>query len=109
IQKMMKQFRLSPPKTLAGSKVTIIHDYAQRQTHNLTESIIYPIKLPKSDVLQFITEDGSRVSIRPSGTEPKIKFYFGVNSTMKFPAEYEITNGKLDAKIDSIIKDLGIK
>lgn len=109
IQKMMKQFRSNPPKTLAGSKVVIVHDYAQRQTHDLSESVIYPIKLPKSDVLQFVTEDGSRVSIRPSGTEPKIKFYFGVNSAMKFPAEYEIANGKLDQKIDSIINDLGLQ
>jgi phosphoglucomutase len=109
IKVMMQTFRSTPPKSLAGSDVVVIHDYAQRQTHNLKESVIYPIKLPKSDVLQFITEDGTRISIRPSGTEPKIKFYFGVKSMINFPAEYEIANNKLDKKIDRIIEDLGIK
>ncbi len=108
IQKMMERFRSTPPKTLAGSTVVTVHDYGLRQTHMLSESKIYPIKLPKSDVLQFITEDGSRVSVRPSGTEPKIKFYFGVNAPMQYPAEYEIAIGKLEEKIDRIIKDLGI-
>lgn len=109
IKVMMQTFRSTPPKSLAGSDVVVIHDYAQRQTHSLKESVIYPIKLPQSDVLQFITEDGTRVSIRPSGTEPKIKFYFGVKSMINFPAEYEIANIKLDKKIDRIIEDLGIK
>ena len=83
--------------------------YLKQQSYKLKESQILSIKLPKSDVIQFITEDGSRVSIRPSGTEPKIKFYFGVKSGMKYPAEYELMKSKLDDKIAKIVEDLGVK
>lgn len=109
IKKMMQGFRTSPPKQLGGSNVVVINDYLKQQSHKLKESQILSIKLPKSDVIQFITEDGSRVSIRPSGTEPKIKFYFGVKSSMKYPAEYELIRSKLDDKIEQIVKDLGVK
>lgn len=108
IQAMMEGFRSNPPKSLGGSNVVLVHDYALQQTHKIKESKIYPIKLPKSDVIQLITEDGTRISVRPSGTEPKIKFYFGVKGQMKFPAEFEIVNRKLDEKIDEIIKELGM-
>ena len=108
IQKMMRDFRSSPPKTLGGANVVVINDYLMQQSHKLKESQIFSIKLPKSDVIQFITDDGSRVSIRPSGTEPKIKFYFGVKSSMKYPAEYELMKAKLDEKIDQIVNDLGL-
>ena len=109
IMKMMDGFRSSAPKKIGGSNVIIINDYLKQQSYNIKESEIYSIKLPKSDVIQFITEDGSRISIRPSGTEPKIKFYFGVNTKMEYPAEYEMTISKLNGKIDGIIKDLGLK
>lgn len=109
IKKMMQDFRTSPPKQLGGSDVVVINDYLKQQSYKLKESQILSIKLPKSDVIQFITEDGSRVSIRPSGTEPKIKFYFGVKSGMKYPAEYELMKSKLDDKIAKIVEDLGVK
>ncbi|MDY0200162.1 MAG: phospho-sugar mutase [Tenuifilaceae bacterium] len=109
IKKMMQGFRTSPPKQLGGSDVLVINDYLKQQSYKLKESQILSIKLPKSDVIQFITEDGSRVSIRPSGTEPKIKFYFGVKSGMKYPAEYELMKSKLDDKIAKIVEDLGVK
>ncbi|MFA5647653.1 MAG: phospho-sugar mutase [Bacteroidales bacterium] len=109
IKKMMQGFRTSPPKQLGGSDVVVINDYLKQQSYKLKESQILSIKLPKSDVIQFITEDGSRVSIRPSGTEPKIKFYFGVKSGMKYPAEYELMKSKLDDKIAKIVEDLGVK
>jgi phosphoglucomutase len=108
INAMMEGFRLKPPKSLGGSDVILVHDYALQQTHNLKESKVYPIELPKSDVIQLITQDGTRISVRPSGTEPKIKFYFGVKGFMKSPAEYELTNKKLEEKIDGIIKELGL-
>ncbi|MDD2549943.1 MAG: phospho-sugar mutase, partial [Bacteroidales bacterium] len=81
----------------------------KQQSFKLEKSQIFAIKLPKSNVIQFITDDGSRVSIRPSGTEPKIKFYFGVKANMQYPAEYELLKPKLHDKIDGIIKELGLK
>jgi len=66
------------------------------------------IELPKSDVLQFITADGSIISARPSGTEPKIKFYCSVNGKLASKAAYKETDKQLDAKIDAIMKDLGV-
>ena len=77
---------------------------SQRYTYGNTEKI----DLPKSNVLQFITEDGSKISIRPSGTEPKIKFYFGVKDNLESRDDYEKVNTKLDNKIIAIQKDLGI-
>jgi phosphoglucomutase len=67
------------------------------------------IIIPKSDVLQFFTADGTKISIRPSGTEPKIKFYFGVRDTLKNVEDYEKVNQALDSKIDSIIKELKLR
>jgi len=67
-----------------------------------------PITLPGSNVLQFITADGSRISIRPSGTEPKIKFYFGVREPLKNRSEYSAINRKLDRKIEGIVASLGL-
>ncbi|MDD4672692.1 MAG: phospho-sugar mutase [Bacteroidales bacterium] len=109
INRMMDSYRSSPPKELGGSKVVIINDYLKQQSFKLEKSQIFAIKLPKSNVIQFITDDGSRVSIRPSGTEPKIKFYFGVKANMQYPAEYELLKPKLHDKIDGIIKELGLK
>lgn len=108
IKSMMDGFRSNPPKSLGGSSVVLVHDYTLQQTQNLKDNKIIPIKLPKSDVIQLITEDGTRISVRPSGTEPKIKFYFGVKGKMQFPAEYELVSKRLDDKIDGIIRELGL-
>lgn len=106
IKQMMVDMRSNPLKTLAGSPVVEIRDY---QTHkkvvNGVESVI---DLPKSDVLQYVTADGTIVSVRPSGTEPKIKFYFGVREDLCCASEYEQVNAKLLAKIELLKKDLGV-
>jgi phosphoglucomutase len=106
---MMDKYRSNPPKTLAGAKVVALKDYANRvETDMLTDST-KPIDLPKSDVLQFITEDGSIISARPSGTEPKIKFYCSVNTELANKQAYAATNKLLDEKIAAIMKDLGVE
>ncbi len=83
IKKMMLGFRQDPPKTLLGSRITEIRDYKLGVSKDLVFGVETIINLPKSDVLQFFTEDGIKVSIRPSGTEPKIKFYFGMSEPLE--------------------------
>ncbi len=109
IKQMMTSFRENPPKTVAGSKLVLVKDYLNQVETNLTNGEKKPIDLPKSDVLQFFTEDGSKISARPSGTEPKIKFYFGVKETLLSKADYDKVNELLDQKLQSIIKDLNIQ
>ena len=106
---MMDSYRATPPKQLGGSKVMLVHDYNLQKTVNTANNNIEEIKLPKSDVLQFITEDGSRISVRPSGTEPKIKFYFSVKGIIGQSASYHEALSRLDGKIDQIVKDLKIE
>lgn len=106
IQQMMTDFRANPPKSLAGSEVIIIKDYQSSVTKNIETGETTPIELPKSNVLQFFTKDGSKVSVRPSGTEPKIKFYFGVKAGLKNKADFERVGKELEEKIDKIISDL---
>lgn len=108
IKAMMVNFRSNPPKTIGGSKVTLVHDYEMRITTNLQSGKTTPIEFPKSDVIQLITEDKTRISIRPSGTEPKIKFYFGVRGELKSVAEYKQVIAKLDEKIKGIVEELKI-
>ncbi|HEX3009775.1 MAG TPA: phospho-sugar mutase [Bacteroidales bacterium] len=106
IQKMMDNFRKNPPKEINGSKVTLIHDYQKQTTTHMINGLKEPIRQPKSNVLQFLTQDGSKISIRPSGTEPKIKFYFGVKEKLNCIAEYNEVNKKLSQKIQNIIDEL---
>jgi phosphoglucomutase len=108
IQKMMVDFRAHPPKSLAGSKVVMIKDYQSSVSKNTETGEERTIDLPKSNVLQFFTEDGSKVSVRPSGTEPKIKFYFGVKGELNNKSDYEKVNAELEQKIKNIISDLGL-
>ena len=108
IKAMMVGFQNNPPKALGGSKVLLVHDYTLQQTKNLSDGKIVPIKLPKSDVIQLITEDGTRISVRPSGTEPKIKFYFGVKEQLKQASDFDKVNKNLDDKIDGIIKEMNL-
>ncbi len=109
IQKIMDDFRTHPPKTLGGSRVVRIKDYESSINHDLATGDKMPIDLPKSNVLQFFTENGSKVSVRPSGTEPKIKFYFGLKGILKNKEDFEKVNRELEEKIDSIIRELGLK
>lgn len=109
IAQMMKDYRTNPPKSIDGSTVKTIHDYKKQETTDTLTGKISSINQPKSDVLQFIAEDGTKVSVRPSGTEPKIKFYFGVKGELKSASELENQLKELDAKITRIVEELGIK
>lgn len=108
IAEMMEQFRKNPPKQLAGSKVVELLDYQKQVNTNLLSGNTEAIKLPKSNVLQFVTEDGSRISARPSGTEPKIKFYFSVNTKLESLDKFNGAQQKAKDKIKSIIKDMNL-
>lgn len=108
IRKMMDGFRANPPKSIAGGKVIRQKDFLERKDHNLVSGEAIEINLPISNVLQFITADGTRVSARPSGTEPKIKFYCSVNRTLVDGENYESAVAELENKINGILNDLGI-
>jgi len=106
IQQMMKGFRENPPQELGGSKVITVKDYLSQKEKNTESGEISEIDLPTSNVLQFITEDGAIISARPSGTEPKIKFYCSVNDTIATTHEYDFVAKKLNKKIDQIMTEL---
>jgi phosphoglucomutase len=108
IKAMMEKFRNNPPATLGGSKVATLKDYELGFETDLATGEKTQLELPVSDVLQFITEDGSIVSARPSGTEPKIKFYCSVNTTLENKAAFKETNQKLADKIKSVMNDLEV-
>jgi phosphoglucomutase len=109
IRRMMDNFRNNPPDELGGSPVVTIHDYLKQETLNRIKNTKKPVSLPKSNVLQFLTEDHSKISVRPSGTEPKIKFYFSVKGKLDKAENFEDANRKLDKKIEGIKGELGIK
>ena len=109
IAQMMESFRNNPPKVLAGSKVIELLDYQKQSKTNLRTGQSVVINLPKSNVLQFVTEDGSKISARPSGTEPKIKFYFSVNTRLESIDRFEETQKKTREKIQSIISEMNLK
>ncbi|MBB6502936.1 phospho-sugar mutase [Pedobacter cryoconitis] len=106
IKAMMEKFRNNPPLTLGGSKVKTLKDYELGIETNLDTQEKTKLDFPKSDVLQFITEDGSIVSARPSGTEPKIKFYCSVNAPLADKAQFKTVDAKLGDKIKSLMADL---
>ena len=106
IAEMMESFRNNPPKKINGTAVAQLLDYEMRKGRNLQSGDEWEIKLPKSNVLQFILADGSKISARPSGTEPKIKFYFSVNSKLDSPDHFERVEQELDERIQGIINDL---
>ncbi|MBK7132816.1 MAG: phospho-sugar mutase [Bacteroidales bacterium] len=108
IKAMMTGYRNNPPKAINNSRVLMINDYEMQISHDFIKGTKSPIDLVKSDVLQFFLEDGSKISVRPSGTEPKIKFYFSVNTTLKTADKFEETEKFLDERIDGIIKDMGL-
>jgi len=108
IAAMMESYRNNPPKKINGSPVVQLLDYEMRRGRNLQTGADWEIKLPKSNVLQFILADGSKISARPSGTEPKIKFYFSVNSTLDSVGNFENVEKELNDRIQGIIKDLNL-
>ncbi len=109
IQAMMKGYRENPPRQLAGSDVVRIKDFDALTERDLRTGEVKPLDMPaRSNVLQFFTADGSKASVRPSGTEPKIKYYLEVKGVMKTNADYEPCTLAADKKIDALKRDLGI-
>ena len=108
IAAMMEGFRTNTPKAIDGSEVVEMLDYEMQTGKNLLSGETWKLQLPKSNVLQFITADGSKISARPSGTEPKIKFYFSVHTTLASKEAYDDTFAGLDQKIQRIIKDMSL-
>ena len=109
IQKMMVDFRTNPPKTIMGSPVVKINDFLSLEQTDVKTGVKTPIEQDSSNVLQWFTEDGTKVSVRPSGTEPKIKFYFGVKAPLASVADYDRVLAELDGKIEAIKKDLKLE
>ena len=109
IVQMMKNYRENPPKEIAGSKVATIKDFKTLKMTNVDTGTITDLDMPAtSNVLQFFTEDGTKISVRPSGTEPKIKFYIEVRGEMKTRADYAQADEKADEKINAVRKDMGV-
>jgi phosphoglucomutase len=106
IKAMMVAYRNNPPKSINSSKVVKINDYETLESTDVMTGKKTKINLIKSDVLQFFLEDGSKISVRPSGTEPKIKFYFSVNTTLISASAFDETEKRLDQRIQSIITDM---
>lgn len=106
IAAMMESYRSNPPKTINGVAVEQLLDYELRKGKNPQTGQEWEIHLPKSNVLQFMLADGSKISARPSGTEPKIKFYFSVNAPLHDAGDFEKVQAQLDAKIKGIITDM---
>jgi phosphoglucomutase len=109
IQQMMVDFRNHPPESLDGSPVVTVRDYLEQRSSDRVTGASSPLDLPKSNVLQFLLEDGSKISVRPSGTEPKIKFYFSVVGKLEKKEDYRLIQGKLEEKILRIQKELNLK
>ena len=106
IQKMMVDFRENPPKALAGSDVVLVRDFKSLEEKNLLSGEVVKIDQDSSNVLQWVTADGTIVSVRPSGTEPKIKFYFGVKEPLAKVEDYDQVLAQLGNKIETIKQDL---
>ena len=106
IQEMMAGLRANPPATIAGLQVVEIRDYQTGKIHNIRTGVVTETGLETSNVLQFLTEDGSKVSARPSGTEPKIKFYFSVKQPLKSVVDFDLATRLAQEKITTIIADM---
>jgi phosphoglucomutase len=106
IKQMMENYRLNPPATINSKKIIRIKDYKTLQDRNLVTGEMEKITLPVSDVLQFYLEDNSKITMRPSGTEPKIKFYFSVKTELKDKSSLTQTTKILDERIKRIVGDM---
>uniref|UniRef100_UPI003FD87035 phospho-sugar mutase n=1 Tax=Alistipes putredinis TaxID=28117 RepID=UPI003FD87035 len=106
IQRMMVDYRANPPKEILGSPVVNINDIQTLESFDVRTGKKTHLEQDKSNVLQWYTEDGTRVCVRPSGTEPKIKFYFGVKAALPSVADYEKVRAELNDKIERIKKEL---
>jgi phosphoglucomutase len=108
IAAMMEGYRNNPPKEIDGIPVEQLLDYELKTGKNLLTGQQWAIDLPKSNVLQFILTDGTKISARPSGTEPKIKFYFSVNAALSSADEFVEKEKACDKKIERIVSELGL-
>jgi phosphomannomutase len=106
IKQMMIDARENPLKEVAGEKVVLIEDYQLSTSKNLQIDEETTLDIPKSNVLIYYTENGSKIALRPSGTEPKIKFYISVNSTLNSVSEFNHIEKQLDTKIETILTDM---
>ena len=106
IKSMMEGYRTSPPVSIAGSRVARINDYQLQVSTDPATGIKTPLDFEKSNVLQFFLADGTKISVRPSGTEPKIKFYFSTSTVMNETSQFEELWQQLDEQIDAVIKDM---
>lgn len=105
---MMQDYKVNPVKSLDGSEVITVDDYNTSTSTDLRTGKVTPIPLPKSNVLIYTTADGTRMAARPSGTEPKIKFYFSVNAGLENAAEFKKVNETLDNKLSRILHELNL-
>ncbi len=106
ISLMMKNLRENPLKEINGEKVTMVEDYQTSKARNILTGEVEDIDIPKSNVLIYYTENGTKIAARPSGTEPKIKFYFSVNTPLSSVEKFKETEKVLDEKIKAIVNDL---
>ena len=106
---MMAGLRANPPTTIAGLKVVEIRDYKTGKIRDLRTGLSTATGLESSNVLQFLTEDGSKISARPSGTEPKIKFYFSVKQPLKSTVDFDLADRSGREKIAAIIADMRLR
>lgn len=106
ITAIMNSFRLSPPDSIAGQRVVMVHDFEKSQTTDMLSDLRYNINLPKSNVLQFELLDGTRVTVRPSGTEPKIKYYVSVHNKLESRDKFTETTEILRKRINNIFEEL---
>jgi len=109
IEDMMEGYRKNPPKTIDGTPVQHLLDYELQVGKDLQTGKTWKIDLPKSNVLQFVLDDGTKISARPSGTEPKIKFYFSTNTKLANAAAFDETEKKLDDRIARMITEMKLK
>jgi len=109
IAQMMRDFRTNPPKEIAGSPVSIIKDYETLKVTNFITNTVSELEMPvTSNVIQYFTQDGTKISVRPSGTEPKIKFYIEVRGTMTTRADYDAADAAANVKIEAVRASLGV-
>ncbi len=108
IKAMMESFRANPPKELAGSPIVEVKDYKALKAYD-AQGAATDIDMPEtSNVIQWFAQDRTMVSIRPSGTEPKIKFYIEVRGTLSSPKDYEAVTAAAEKKVDAIKKSIGL-
>ena len=108
IKQMLIDFKENPVESVQGSKVVWIEDYNTSVAKNVVTGEEKDIDLPKSNVLIYETEDGTRIAARPSGTEPKVKFYISTNTTLANSSDFKSVNSQLDAKLDGIVAELNL-